>query len=87
MADYRGQHTTFTDLIPVAPSDTSLISSLASIEDQQGLYIATGGTITLQMASGRQVGPLTVPDNTNFYGKVAKVMLTGTTASNIFLMV
>lgn len=86
MAAYTNTHQMFSDIIPITPSDTTSITSVCATEDQVGLYIATGGNLTVEMASGNN-RTVVVTDGSNFYGKVLKVLSTGTTASGISLMV
>lgn len=60
----------------VTPSDSTIIYS-------RGIWVGTGGNLAVTMYGGTTVTFANVPAGTLLPIKVSKVMLTGTTASDI----
>ncbi len=65
------------DIIPVTPSDTIPLVSIA-----QALYVETGGSLVIVTVSGA-TRTVNVSDNAILPVGVAQVMATGTTAGGI----
>lgn len=70
-----------TDVIPVTPDDVTAMAEVAI-----GLYVETGGTITLVTARGNQRS-VTVGDQSILPVGVRQVLATGTSATGIHAMV
>tara|TARA_R110002072_G_scaffold190796_2_gene347689 strand:- start:328 stop:594 length:267 start_codon:yes stop_codon:yes gene_type:complete len=69
------------DALPVVPSDATDLAEVAI-----GLYVETGGALSIVTASGQQ-RTITLPDFSILPVGVQRVMATGTTASGIHALV
>lgn len=63
---------------PLTPSDTVDLR-----ETTRGIYVGTGGDISVVMASGDTVSFASVPDGAVLPLRVTRLRATGTTAGNI----
>lgn len=77
MADPQFSMNPPAGVVPITPSDTTVLQSV------QGCYVGGTGDVAVVMADGSTGTYKAVPTGTQLVGKFSKIMLTGTTATNL----
>lgn len=72
--------------LQIADSATVVVPSDSVTFNQGVLYVGVGGNVAVKTIAGEDVTFLNVPDGAILYVMISRVLLTGTTATNMLIL-